>query len=65
MANKVANFRWIWFQVPQKFLWKHFYSQKRIDEKTRYRLCYYRGVLERIANKVQHLISIIDTINLR
>jgi len=61
----MVDFKYIWFKVPQKFLRQLFYSNKSIDHKTYQKLLYYRRVLEDIANKTQHLVSVIDRIILR
>jgi len=61
----IPDFKYIWFRVPRKWLTKLFYSKERIDHEVYQKLFYYRRVLEKIFNQVQHLMSLIDTIILR
>lgn len=65
MNNKIADFKFLRFKVPQKLLRRLYYQDKRIDEKTLDKIRYYRRVLERMTNKAQHLISVIDKISLK
>lgn len=65
MNNKIADFKFLRFKVPQKLLRRLYYQDKRIDEKTLDKIRYYRRVLERMANRTQHLISVIDKISLK
>jgi len=61
----IVNFKYIWFKVPQKLLRKLYNSHRVLDKKTYQKMLYYREVLEGVANKTQHLISIIDRILLK
>jgi hypothetical protein len=63
--EKIADFKIIWFRVPQKLLRKLFYSVDQIDHKTYLKMRYYRRVLEKIITRCNHLISLIDRIILR